>query len=322
MEHKIAWFTEGGWHGKVPRNHPNMRNDVAWMHVLDADHYPIMDINKIQGDYDLGIITIPKTNIDKLMQFPILENMKNSCKKIGFMQEGPYWYFQDYPMEQQIWFYNALMEMDVILAHNNADVEYFKGLTQKNNVYLNRTLMITDYIQPDVTNLSERSGVIIGGNMVRWYGGFDSYIIAQEFDEEIFAPSMGRMIERENEMDITHLPFMNLSSWMNNLSRYKYAVHLMPTHAAGTFALNCAYHGIPCIGYEGLDTQQLCHPQLTIKMNDLKHARELANRLKTDDNFYETQSEVARNNFDAFFGEKEYTNKINKVISEVMNETN
>jgi len=322
LEHKIAWFTEGGWHGKVPRNHPNMRNDVAWMHVLDADHYPISDINKIQGDYDLGIITIPKTNIDRLMEFPILESMRGNCKKIGFMQEGPYWYFQDYPMDQQIWFYNALMEMDVILAHNNADVEYFKGLTQKNNVYLNRTLMITDYIEPEVTNINEKSGVIIGGNMVRWYGGFDSYIIAQEFDEEIFAPSMGRRIEREDEMDITHLPFMNLSSWMNNLSRYKYAVHLMPTHAAGTFALNCAYHGIPCIGYEGLDTQQLCHPQLTIKMNDLKHARELANRLKDDDDFYRTQSETARNNFNAYFGEEEYTNKINKVISEVMDETN
>ena len=322
MEYKIAWFTEGGWYGKVPRNHPNMRNDVAWMHVLDADHYPILDINKIQDDYDLGIVTIPKTNIDKLMQFPMFESMRKNCKKIGFMQEGPYWYFQDYSMDQQIWFYNALMEMDVILAHNKADVDYFKGLTQKNNVYLNRTLMITDYIEPEVTNINEKSGVIIGGNMVRWYGGFDSYIIAQEFDEEIFAPSMGRRIEREDEMDITHLPFMNLSSWMNNLSRYKYAVHLMPTHAAGTFALNCAYHGIPCIGYEGLDTQQLCHPQLTIKMNDLKHARELANRLKDDDDFYRTQSETARNNFNAYFGEEEYTNKINKVISEVMDETN
>ena len=36
MEYKIAWFTEGGWTGKVPKDHPNMRNDMAWMHILDV----------------------------------------------------------------------------------------------------------------------------------------------------------------------------------------------------------------------------------------------------------------------------------------------
>ena len=101
----------------------------------------------------------------------------------------------------------------------------------------------------------------------------------------------------------------------NNLSNYKYAVHLMPTQAAGTFALNCAYHGIPCIGYEGLDTQSKCHPQLTVKMNDLDGARRIANQLKNDNGFYETQSETAKRNFDAFFGEDEYKEKMNNVIN-------
>jgi hypothetical protein len=94
----------------------------------------------------------------------------------------------------------------------------------------------------------------------------------------------------------------------------------MPTHAAGTFALNCAYHGIPCIGYEGLDTQSKCHPQLTIKMNDLRHARELAEKLKTDNSFYETACETAKNNFNVFFGEEEYIHDMNKVIQKVIDE--
>ena len=38
---KIAWFTEGGWTGKIPRNFKGMRNDSAWMCALDATHYPI-----------------------------------------------------------------------------------------------------------------------------------------------------------------------------------------------------------------------------------------------------------------------------------------
>ena len=253
------------------------------------------------------------------MQVDLIEQMKRVCKKIGFMQEGPHWYFQDYPMEQQIWFYNALMDMDVIFGHNESDVEYFKGLTQKKHVYRNSTLMITDEIKP-TTKPEDRNGVIIGGNMVRWYGGFDSYIIAQEFDEKISAPSMGRKIDREDEMDISHLPYMNWIEWMNNLSRFKYAVHLMPTHAAGTFALNCAYHGIPCIGYKGLDTQSACHPQLSIKMNDLKHARKLANRLKNDSHFYKTQSQTAKNNFNSFFGEKEYIYNMKGILNKVINE--
>jgi hypothetical protein len=272
--------------------------------------------------YDLGIIIIPKTKIEQLMQVNLIEQMRRVCKKIGFMQEGPYWYFQDYPMEQQIWFYNCLMEMDVIFGHNKADVDYFKGLTQKKHVYRNPSLMIADKIEPVIENPMDRKGVIIGGNMVRWYGGFDSYIVAQEFGEKIFAPSMGRKIEREDEMEISHLPYMNWIEWMNNLSRFKYAVHLMPTHAAGTFALNCAYHGIPCIGYDGLDTQSKCHPQLTINMNDLKHARKLANQLKNDNSFYETQSQTAKNNFDIFFGEKKYTHKMKQVMEKIFNENN
>ena len=115
---------------------------------------------------------------------------------------------------------------------------------------------------------------------------------------------------------------MNWIEWMNHLSTFKYAVHLMPTHAAGTFALNCAYHGIPCIGYEGLDTQALCHPQLTIKMNDLKHARKLANKLKTESEWYDLQSATAKRNFNIFFGEKEYIYKMNEIIKKVTNEGN
>ena len=96
----------------------------------------------------------------------------------------------------------------------------------------------------------------------------------------------------------------------------------MPTYAAGTFALNCAYHGIPCIGYEGLDTQSKCHPQLTVKMNDLRNARKIANRLKNDYDFYKHQSEVAKNNFKTFFGEKEYIYKMKQVMEKILNENN
>ena len=316
---KIAFFSESNFDGKISRDFENMRTEYAWYVGLDATHHfvghlPSMDDNM----YDLGIIIIPKTKTGELVQVDLVTQMKRVCKKVGTMQEGPHWYFQDYPLHQQIWFYNTLMEMDVIFAHNKIDVEYYKGLTGNENVFQNKSLMIEDKIEPHIVNPDARDGVIIGGNMVRWYGGFDSYIVAQEFGEKIYAPSMGRKIDNEEQMEnLTHLPYMNWITWVNNLSRFKYGVHLMTTHAAGTFALNCAYHGIPCIGYKGLDTQELCFPQLSVEMGDVKTAKKLARKLKEDKTFYGFVSNKAKNNYKSIFGEKEYTYTMNKVIEKV-----
>tara|TARA_B100001094_G_C18168152_1_gene793412 strand:- start:46 stop:999 length:954 start_codon:yes stop_codon:yes gene_type:complete len=315
----IAFFSEVNSTGKVPRDFNNMRTEYAWYVALDATHNFIGDLPKLSDKtYDLGIVIIPKTNMEQLTQFPLIKEMRRTCRKIGFMQEGPHWYFQDYPIEQQIWYFNTLQEMDIILAHNKSDVNYYKGLTGKKDIYQNPSLMITDNIKPEV-NEEDRSGVMIGGNMVRWYGGFDSYMVAKQFEENIYAPSMGRKIDREDEMDINHLPYMDWGVWINNLSRYKYAVHLMPTHAAGTFALNCAHWGIPCIGYKGSDTQSELHPFLTVENGDLYSASKLANKLKNDKDFYthcSKQTILLYKN--SVFTEKHYIYNMNSIIKEVI----
>jgi len=92
------------------------------------------------------------------------------------------------------------------------------------------------------------------------------------------------------EQLLNHLPYMNWKEWIHALNKFKYGVHLMRTHAAGTFALNCSYLGIPCIGYEGLDTQQILHPNLTIPLGDLQTARKIASKLREDLDFYKEQS--------------------------------
>ena len=55
-------------------------------------------------------------------------------------------------------------------------------------------------------------------------------------------------------------------------------------------------------------------------MNDLRHARDLAKKLKTDNTFYEHQSQTAKNNFNVFFKEEDYTYSMKEVIKEVINE--
>ena len=301
---KIAWFTEGGWSSKIPRNNRNMRNDSAWMCVLDAMHYPIWEVHNVQEKYDLGIITLPKVNIDKLSQYPLIESLRKCCSKIAYMQEGPHWYFQDYPLDQQIWFFNTLQEMDWLYVHNKMDISYFEGLTGK-ECKLMPTLMIEDLIKdlPEV----QRKNIMIGGNFCNWYGGFDSYIVAQEANCPIYVPTMGRKIKGEEQMpNLNHLPYMDWLDWIKELNKFKYGIHLMRTHAAGTFALNCAYLGIPCIGYEGLDTQEECHPNLTIKLGDLAAAKEKLILLKTDKDYYKECSEVAKINYKQYFHENKF----------------
>ena len=299
-DYKIAWFTEGGWQGKVTLDNPNMRNDVSTKYVLGAEHYPIFHIPQVlqhfgEKYFDFVIVTLPKTNVDKLLKFDMIGDLKKLGKKVISMQEGPHWYFQDYTMEEQIWWYNTLTEFDMLFAHNKKDVKYYQGLVNK-PVEKMPTLMLTERlgIQP---RSEWGDTVMIGGNMVRWYGGFDSYIVAQEFDMPIYAPSMGRKIDREDEMEINHLPYMTWVEWINTLSQFHSAVHLMPTHAAGTFTLNCAFHGIPCIGYRGLDTQEELHPELTVDDGDLKTAKELANKLKIDKDFYDSCSKISRDGY-------------------------
>ena len=319
---KIAFFTESNFEGKIPRDFNNMRTEYAWYVALDSIHHPIARLHELDdGMYDLGIVIIPKMNIEKLSQYPMIKEMKRVCTKIGFMQEGPHWYFQDYPMEQQIWFYNCLMEMDVIFAHNEADVKYFKGLTENKNVHQMKSLMITDYLKESE---EKTNSVVIGGNMVRWYGGFDSYIIAQEFGRwdkdsiEMYAPSMGRKIQLEDQLEnVNHLPYMNWVDWVSNLSKFKYAVHLMPTHAAGTFALNCAYWGIPCIGYSGLDTQEQLHPHTTVEFGNLEHARAIAGLLVKQPQWYDQCSKWCKKNYEEKFSEEIYIYNMKKILGEI-----
>jgi hypothetical protein len=293
---KIAFFSESQIIGKVQRTFVNARTEYAWMMALDAPHYTINNITASELDFDLGIIIVPKNNpgID-------LSIYKHICKKVAVMQEGPHWYFQDYSIDKQFNYYNTLMDADWVYCHNKSDVKYYKGLGCK-DVRVMRSLMITDGLIP---RNEWGDATIIGGNFVSWYGGFDSYIIAREIGDPITAPSMGRKQDREDEIDDIHyMPYYNWREWINVLSQFNIGVHLMRTHAAGTFAMNCAFHGIPCIGYEGLDTQETLHQHLSVKVGDLDMAKQLAKQLKSDDGFYQMCSNSSQEMFKKFYTEE------------------
>jgi hypothetical protein len=294
---KIAFFTEMGFSGKIPRGHTNMRTEFAWMCALNADHHNIL--SNPNEKYDLGIIITPKNNPQNVN----LQHIKQFCDKVGVMQEGPFWYFQDYTLENQIHYFNNLLLADIIYVHNEQDKRYYQGLTNHNDVRVLRSLMITDNVKQYE---GERTGVMIGGNFVSWYGGFDSFMIASSITDEIYSPKMGRAIEGEEQLGIKQLPYLQWTDWMYELSKRKIGVHLMRTHAAGTFAMNCSYLGIPCIGYEELDTQYILHPLLTVENGDLEMAKKLITLLETDKDFYQECSTMTKDIFNKEYNENKF----------------
>ena len=302
---KIAFFSETGTNQKYPRNFPNARTEVAWCLALDA---PMCHLTQLPNDhFDLGIVIIPKNNpnID-------LNHIRTICDKVTVMQEGPHWFFQDYDITNQFHYYNCLVEADWVYCHNYSDIKYYKGLGCK-DVRVMRSLMIPEGLKP---RGELGSGTIIGGNFVSWYGGFDSYLVARETNDKISAPSMGRKQEQESMIeDINYLPYMSWREWINNLSQYHIGIHLMRTHAAGTFAMNCAFHGIPCIGYRGLDTQELLHTNTMVDVGDLYEAKKIVLRLKEDTYFYKECSEIAKSGFQKYYTEEKWKESFN-------NETN
>ena len=291
---KIAFFSETGTNQKYPRNFPNARTEVGWCLALDA---PMCHLQQLPNErFDLGIVIVPKTNPDV-----DLNHIRKVCDKVAIMQEGPHWYFQDYELHNQFHYYNTLLSADIIYCHNYSDIKYYKGLGCK-KVRVMRSLMIPEGLE---SNREIGKGTIIGGNFVSWYGGFDSYMVARKIGNPIVAPSMGRKQELESQIeDIQYLPYMSWRDWISNLGQYNIGIHLMRTHAAGTFAMNCGFHGIPCVGYKGLDTQELLHPNTTIEVGNLNMAKEIAIKLKNDDEFYNECSKESLYRFSEYYTEE------------------
>lgn len=100
---KIAFLSQMAWQGKVPRDHPNMRTEFAQMCALDAVHYSLYDVDRIEEEYDHVVLLIPKTQKDRdgLYNIDIVKKSRRIGKKVWFMQEGPNWIFQDLPIHQQ-----------------------------------------------------------------------------------------------------------------------------------------------------------------------------------------------------------------------------
>ena len=325
---KIAFLTELKGEGKVTANYPNMRTEFAWMYALNADHFPFSSYQKV-SNYDHVFAILPKGKLNlsaegtkignqinpvsNLLSSNVISELKTNNTKIHYMQEGPSWWFNDYEIIDQFNFYNLLSSVDTIFAHNKHDVKFYKGLFPSKNISTIPPIMIHHHLKNITPNPQEK--VMVGGNFARWYGGFQSYIVADEFNAEKWIPNSNAQRENEDQIeDLNHLPRLTWLDWMKTLSTFKYAIHLIPTVAAGTFSLNCDYFGLPCIGNEKVDTQRICHPDLAIDVDDVEKARKLAKRLKEDKDFYDMCSEMSKIKYHEIYTLSKYKLKINNIL--------
>lgn len=312
---KIAFLSETNYNGKWPVDFPNARTEVAWQIALDATHYNIGIFERVVG-YDCVFVIFPKGKlfvsaegsnitsdinpVSKYLSEPIVQTLKSNNSKVYYIQEGPHWWWTDYEIKDQINFYNFISNTDGIFAHNESDVSYYRGLFPAKKVETIKSLMV-DVLIKDVYPVMEEK-VLIGGNFARWYGGFESYIIASEFNVPVWVQDSHAKRTHENLVEnLNHLPRLSWVEWMKEICNFKYAVHLMPTVAAGTFSLNCAYFNIPCIGNIKVDTQRICHPLLSVDVSDLDAARKLAIRLRDDTVFYDECSNICRENYETYY---------------------
>jgi len=303
----VAFFSEGGYTGKIPRNNPNMRTDQAWICALDATHYCVFNLEEVKTKYDIGIVIVPKEkNREPLANnnYSLIEHIKSFCTKVLIMQESTHWDWQEESFSTMVWYYNQLVEADGILCHNDIDVPYFRGITN-NPTFVFPTLMIEDTLKICDT---KEDKTFVAGNWHTTYRGFDSWVIGQEFNNSLVGFKSGKFKPGEEQNGVNYLPWMNWSDFMFELSKCKYGVQTYQA-SAGQFPLNCAYLGVPCIGYNDINTQKDLFPDLSVNRGDIISARNIANKLVQDKEFYTSVSNKSKELYNSLYKENKFLEK-------------
>jgi len=331
---KICFLSESGFSGKHNRGSNNARVDVAWQIALHANHEPLLHYQTVRG-YDYIVIILPKGNctvnregspvilqnkkqcLDIILNTDCVEELRKNNGAVCYMQEGPTSYFEDYNIDAQLLYLNMLSTFDILLCHNKHDVSWYNGLFPSKPTFVLPSLIIEDSIR-DLPVANCKRDIMIGGNMCNWYGGMRSYLFALDLrrdDERIFSPSMHCKRTGEESMQfINLLPYMNWQQWMHMLSSKRVGLNLMPTCAAGTFSMNCAYFSIPCIANKYLDTQYNCYgDSMSVDVDDLRSVKTIIDDMLSNPDKYVEIGKMSHINYLKHHSEESFNEYINTI---------
>ena len=299
--------SEMGFEGYFPVNYPNLRVLETQLLYLEAYHLPIQKIFNDGKTYKGSILyNIGKGGFEKPYISDLYHNYHNVVSLLQEKFDGVYIYqdgeigwWNQVDTRLQAWWCNQLRAANGILVPNSTDIPFYKGLFPDKDIKVIRSVMTDEGL--DKTKFKpQENRTIVTGPLTREYNGFSQVLIAHNADMPIDIPPMGesRMPKDSWEMapnlGINYLKYMSWTEWMYNLSRYKIGYMMSSATASGSFALNCAYLGIPCIGDKRADTQSILFPDLAIDVFDNKKAFDLTLKLKKDLDFYIEVSNKAK----------------------------
>ena len=299
--------SEMGFEGYFPVNYPNLRVLETQLLYLEAYHLPIQKIFNDGKTYKGSILyNIGKGGFEKPYISDLYHNYHNVVSllqekfdEIYIYQDGEIGWWNQVDTRLQAWWYNQLRASNGILVPNSTDIPFYKGLFPDKEIKVIRSVMTDEGL--DKTKFKpQENRTIVTGPLTREYNGFSQVLIAHNADMPIDIPPMGesRMPKDSWEMapnlGINYLNYMSWVDWMYNLSRYKIGYMMSAATASGSFALNFAYLGIPCIGDKRADTQSILFPDLAIDVFDNKKALDLTLKLKKDLDFYIEVSNKAK----------------------------
>ncbi len=299
--------SEMGFEGYFPVNYPNLRVLETQLLYLEAYHLPIQKIldegKTYKGSllYNIGKGGFEKPYISDLYHHyhNVVSLLQEKFDGVYIYQDGEIGWWNQVDTRLQAWWYNQLRAANGILVPNSTDIPFYKGLFPDKEIKVIRSVMTDEGL--DKTKFKpQENRTIVTGPLTREYNGFSQVLIAHNADMPIDIPPMGesRMPKDSWEMapnlGINYLNYMSWVDWMYNLSRYKIGYMMSAATASGSFALNCAYLGIPCIGDKRADTQNILFPDLAIDVFDNKKALDLTIKLKNDLDFYIEVSNKAK----------------------------
>ena len=290
--------SEMGFEGYFHHSHSNLRVFETQLLFLEAYHLPIQKAlkNNYEGDllYNIGKGGFEKPYILHLYQnhHNVISELKQNFEKVYIYQDGEIGWWNHVDVKLQIWWFNQLKESDGILVPNSTDVPFYKGLFPNKKIKVIRSVM-TDKGLDKAKFKPKQNKAIITGPLTPIYNGFPQVLLAHNLEMDgIDIPPMseGNMPKDSwdlaDNLGVSYLEYMSWVDWMYNLNKYKVGYMLSAATASGSFALNCAYLGIPCIGDKRADTQRILFPDLAIDTFDNQKALELTLKLKNDLDFY------------------------------------
>ena len=299
--------SEMGFEGYFPENYSNLRVFETQLLFLEAYHLPINKILTESKKYDSDLLyNIGKGGLDKQYiaflynhHHNIVSELKNKFNKVYIYQDGEIGWWNQVDVKVQIWWYNQLSDSDGILVPNTSDTSFYKGLFPNQDIKVIRSVM-TDKGLDKSKFKPKQNKSIITGPLTPDYNGFSQVLLAHHLDMEIDIPPMGKgrmpkdSWEMADNLGVNYLEYMSWINWMYNLNQYKIGYMMSSATASGSFALNCAYLGIPCIGDKRADTQSILFPDLAVNVFDNQKALELTLKLKNDLAFYNEVSIKAK----------------------------